>query len=214
MEIHPPHGPAHSIKEFLLQLLTITVGVLIALSLEGVLGWQHHRHLVREAEANLTLEIAENRARLEKGLQQMDKTQGQLGAMLDAVFMLQANRNAKTGDLGLAVAITSLQSSGWNATSVTGAIGYMPYDEVKRYTVIYDLQQHFLTTQQRSIDSLVVLESYGVLLRGDLRKISDAQAAEAARAVGHAMASTKMAQDISRALDAEYGRFLADKKPK
>jgi hypothetical protein len=34
MEIHPPHA-IHSAKDFLLQLLTITIGILIALALEG-----------------------------------------------------------------------------------------------------------------------------------------------------------------------------------
>jgi hypothetical protein len=214
MDIHPPHGPARSIKEFLLQLLTVTVGILIALSLEGMLEWRHHEHLVHGAEANLAMEIRENRASLERGLQQMDKIQAQLANILNAVHTLQADRNAKLKpeDLGLEVSITTLQSSGWSATSVTGAIGYMRYDAVEQYTAIYDLQQEYMTAQQKSVDSLVVLESYGVLLRGDLRKVSDAQAVEAARVVGQAMASTKMTQDIGRALDAEYGRFLEDKK--
>jgi hypothetical protein len=33
VEIHPPHRPIHSVQDFVLQLLTITAGVLIALSL-------------------------------------------------------------------------------------------------------------------------------------------------------------------------------------
>jgi hypothetical protein len=50
MGIHPPEGPIHSIKDFLLALTTITAGVLIALSLEGFIEWNHNRRLVREAE--------------------------------------------------------------------------------------------------------------------------------------------------------------------
>jgi hypothetical protein len=37
VEIHPPHGSIHSFKDFVVQLATITAGVLIALSFEGVL---------------------------------------------------------------------------------------------------------------------------------------------------------------------------------
>ena len=35
MDIHPPH-PIRSWKDFAIQLVTITAGILIALSLEGV----------------------------------------------------------------------------------------------------------------------------------------------------------------------------------
>ena len=47
MEIHSPH-PIHSVKDFLLQLLTITIGILIALTLEGTLERAHHRRLIHE----------------------------------------------------------------------------------------------------------------------------------------------------------------------
>jgi len=60
VDIHPPHGPIRSWKDFLLQLVTITAGVLIALSLEGVREWSHYRTLVREARETLAREIAEN----------------------------------------------------------------------------------------------------------------------------------------------------------
>ena len=58
MEIHAPHGPIHSFKEMAVQIALITLGVLIALSFEGVASWREHRALVREARANLTNEIA------------------------------------------------------------------------------------------------------------------------------------------------------------
>ncbi len=61
MEIHPPHAAARSLKDFFLQLLTITVGVLIALSIEGIVEWRHHRMLVRDAKAMIALEISDNR---------------------------------------------------------------------------------------------------------------------------------------------------------
>src|SRR5262245_25696016 len=64
VEIHPPHAAAHSLKEFLLQLLTITAGVLIALLIEGMVEWNHHRTLVREAKEMIAREIADNKGAL------------------------------------------------------------------------------------------------------------------------------------------------------
>jgi hypothetical protein len=34
MEVHPPHAPLHSWKDFWIHLGTITIGLLIAISLE------------------------------------------------------------------------------------------------------------------------------------------------------------------------------------
>ena len=39
MDIHPSQGPIHSFKDFLFHLLTVIIGILIALSLEGLLDW-------------------------------------------------------------------------------------------------------------------------------------------------------------------------------
>ena len=35
LDVHPPHEKMHGFKDFLLHLLTITIGLLIALGLEG-----------------------------------------------------------------------------------------------------------------------------------------------------------------------------------
>lgn len=54
MEVHPPHSPIHSVKEFMVHLLAITIGLLIALGLEASVEWLHHRSLVREARENMS----------------------------------------------------------------------------------------------------------------------------------------------------------------
>src|SRR5580704_13663222 len=60
LEVHAPHEKIHGFKDFLVHLLTITIGLLIALSLEGCVEWRHHRHLVHVAEAGLHDEIRQN----------------------------------------------------------------------------------------------------------------------------------------------------------
>ena len=35
LDVHPPHEKMHGFKDFLLHLFTITIGLLIALGLEG-----------------------------------------------------------------------------------------------------------------------------------------------------------------------------------
>ncbi len=64
MEIHPPHQPVLTVKEALVHLGIVTIGILIALSLEGLVEWQHHRHLVAEARENIAEEIRDNSGEL------------------------------------------------------------------------------------------------------------------------------------------------------
>ena len=50
LDVHAPHTRMQGFKDFFLHLFTITIGLLIALSLEGCVERQHHRELVAEAE--------------------------------------------------------------------------------------------------------------------------------------------------------------------
>lgn len=40
MDIHPPHRAVTSVRQFLRELVTITAGILIALTLEGLVNWR------------------------------------------------------------------------------------------------------------------------------------------------------------------------------
>jgi hypothetical protein len=154
MEIHPPHA-IHSVKHFALQLLTITVGILIALTLEGIVQWAHHRQFVHEAEANLTTEIRENQAELAKGTQDLNASEQELEELVALVHALQKNRNTPVKDIHFDWTLDELHATSWNTASATGAIAHMDYSQVKRYTRIYDLQQQFMTTQNRAFDAIM-----------------------------------------------------------
>jgi hypothetical protein len=75
IEVHPPHGPVQTWRDFLLHLATITIGLLIALGLEGCVEWMHHRHLVHQAEASLKTEIENNDSAAQKLLASLHKQQ-------------------------------------------------------------------------------------------------------------------------------------------
>ena len=63
LDVHPPHAPTHTWKDFLIHIATICVGLLIAIGLEQSVEAIHHRHerdvLVEEmrleAERNIRL---------------------------------------------------------------------------------------------------------------------------------------------------------------
>jgi hypothetical protein len=44
LDVHPPHAPTHTWRDFLIHIATIVIGLLIAVGLEQTVEWLHHRH--------------------------------------------------------------------------------------------------------------------------------------------------------------------------
>jgi hypothetical protein len=61
LDVHPPHGPTQTWKDFFLHIATITVGLLIAVGLEQTVEFFHHRHQMAEAREALRTEYEKNR---------------------------------------------------------------------------------------------------------------------------------------------------------
>jgi hypothetical protein len=99
-DVHAPHEKMRGFKDFSLHLFTITIGLLIALSLEGCVEWQHHRHLVHEAEAGLRGEIKQNAKLLGGMRQQIRDQQKQLDEDLAALAQMKAHPTATHNHLG------------------------------------------------------------------------------------------------------------------
>ncbi len=57
MEIHGPDKAVHSWKDFGIHIAIVTIGILIALSLEGVRETVHEHRLVRDARDTFRVEL-------------------------------------------------------------------------------------------------------------------------------------------------------------
>src|ERR1700742_2519212 len=94
LDVHPPHAPAHGARDFFLHLTIITIGLLIALSLEGLVEWEHHRHLVHEAEASLRAEIRENAAHIKGSLNDVHTQQKSVAQDIKVLKYIEKNKKA------------------------------------------------------------------------------------------------------------------------
>ena len=56
LDVHPPHTTPHSWRDFFIHIATITVGLLIALSLEQTVLAFHHREQRHQLEHDLRAE--------------------------------------------------------------------------------------------------------------------------------------------------------------
>jgi hypothetical protein len=213
MEIHPPHGGIHSVRDFLVQLSMIVLGILIALSLEGVLQWAHHRSLAREARANLAVEISENHRRTVEWLPRLNTSEQQLQHFLEVIHTLQANRKTPPGDLQLSWAMGVVDETNWNSAINTDAISYMDLSEVQRYTRLYALQHAFTSAQDKAFETVAQVQSAGTLLDKDAKAPTDHELEQAEDSVRLALANTRVIEQLGRALAAEYEKHGGGRQP-
>jgi hypothetical protein len=61
LDVHPPHHPTHTWRDFFIHIATIVVGLLIAIALEQTVEFFHHRHQLERLDQALDQEIFNNR---------------------------------------------------------------------------------------------------------------------------------------------------------
>ena len=114
-----------------MHMLTVVLGILIALSLDGLLEWNHHRQLVREARENITTEIRKNKEDLDQALSELQKRQDDLKHIIDLMHQIESNPGSfKQGATNYSWSNHNLYSTAWKTAVTSGAVNYMKYDEL------------------------------------------------------------------------------------
>ncbi len=152
LDVHAPHERIAGFQDFLLHLLTITVGLLIALSLEGLVEWRHHVHLVEKAQETLHAELVYNAAQFHKALEQVQEQRAIVDTNLHALARIQENpsdKAAQNENLRATLRGIGLRDTAWKTAQATGALGYMPYDEAERYADVYQNHADYIEAEQK-----------------------------------------------------------------
>lgn len=202
MEIHAPHGTVHSARDFFLHIAMITIGVLIALSAEGIREVVHNHNLVSEARENIRHELEENRDELRKMLTALPAAQKQQSANVAAIAGLLRNRRTEVHSLSMSTQLANLRSAAWNTAAATGALGHMSYTEVARFARSYELQQQFVQMQQR------VLDIFARTPVGDPNQASERELEDLKERFQAALVSLQFLEGLGKSAASEYDRAL------
>ena len=178
MDIHPPHA-IHSWKDFGVQLITITAGILIALSLEGVRESIHDRSLVREARENIHREIADNKREVDDEIRQMPDRGKKVDAALRFANDLLKTKHTDVHQVELGLNFPTLRAASWQTADRTGALAHMAYAEVQRYAELYAFQEFLTAQHRRALDALS--STIGILTASEDGDPTKASAADIAR---------------------------------
>jgi hypothetical protein len=137
MEVHPPHHPLHTWRDFFVHIGTITVGLLIAIGLEQTVeAIHHHRELVELRESL--------RHDAEKGIVDSQRAETTLTAEAQwlETRLAQVHEAIDRHKPLPAIGPPAISSSSfdqpadpaWNAAKTSGLLSLMPQDEVKAFS--------------------------------------------------------------------------------
>ena len=148
MEIsEQPRAARRSTGEWLFQLTTITLGVLIALSFDTVLSGTP-THARQRGASDIALEIADNRRDLEGHLAAFPERRARIDSMLKLLAELEAGIEPTVHEADLGMGMPSLSNAAWQTAERTGASALMEYVEVQRLADTTRCNRWFRTTSR------------------------------------------------------------------
>jgi len=211
LDVHPVHEKIHSWRDFLLHLLTITIGLFIALSLEGLVEWHHHRQLVHEAEMSLHAEIRSNAAGLSGAVADIEKQHQKLAADVTTLKQLiNTGKLPKDSNLEITFNVRGFENLSWKTAQSTNALSYMSYETAKQYAQIYELQDQFeIAEHQAARDAIVSLGPF--MNMGKEEGPSRAEAPAMKEHIEILQAQLLLLNSLVTKLDEQYKKFLAAK---
>ena len=83
LDVHAPHEPIHTWKGFVIHIATITIGLLIAIGLEQLVEYFHHRHQAAAIVGKLKAESYENIATVRSDIKHCDETLAAIKPIVD-----------------------------------------------------------------------------------------------------------------------------------
>lgn len=161
MDIHPPMGRVESLKEFLTHILIVTIGILIALGLEGIREtWRDHV-AVTEARESFLAELRVDQKQLAQDQEGVRQTNVQLDQILAAMPQLTKS------PAELEKRITALQpgfyffrTTAWEAALSGGTVAHMSRNELDRFVDAYLGVKDYQEASHNTIPVWVEVETY------------------------------------------------------
>jgi hypothetical protein len=210
IEVHPPNEPVHGWRDFLLHLATITIGLLIALSLEGCVEWWHHRNLVHEAEASMQIEIDSNARQLQGALDDVRKEQDFLKKDIAVMKKIIANPKVPNNeDMRVDFRIRTFADVSWKTAESTGALSYMPYERAQEYADIYSAQNEIREAEHQAVrDTVLSIAPFLNSKKGEVNPGGE-EAVKIVDRLQVLQGQLLFLENLIKGLDGEYKKFLA-----
>jgi hypothetical protein len=178
MEIHAPEGPVHNWREFAVHIAIVTVGILIALSLEGIRESIHNRHLVQEARENFSRELEINSDHMNQEAPAVKHANKELKLLVaDLPALAQHPGDLKKRIDAIHNPFYFFHLGSWQSALSTGALGHMNTDEVSLYAIAEEATRVYSNLQSDTMraenNAIAYVESHPDPSPAELREASE-----------------------------------------
>jgi hypothetical protein len=146
LDVHPPHAPTHTWRDFFIHVATICVGLLIAVGLEQTVEYTHHQREVAKTRRELRRERELNQQRFQLLEENLDSLAHTLREQSDLLAWLRHHPHAGPGQWPVHPHNVSFPGpyysvSAWQTAKSSGVLAYMPAREVKTNDELYTILQ-------------------------------------------------------------------------
>ena len=209
IDVHSPHEPVQGWRDILLHLLIITIGLFIALSLEGLVEWHHHRSLVHEAELSLHGEIVGNAKGVDRLAADIRKQQDTLrhdDLVLDEI--IRTGKPPAHDQMSIEFHLTGFDDVSWKTAQQTGALAYMKYSAAQEYSSIYSTQDEVSAAAHVAVRDAILSLAPFMDPKQDKGAPNAATAAVVHDHIDVLQGQLLLLQSFVQGLDGEYKNFL------
>jgi hypothetical protein len=209
IDVHAPHNAVHGWRDFFIHIITITIGLLIALGLEGCVEWMHHRHLVHEAEQSLHAEIHDNSAEITNAVADLHQRQAELKNDVTVLkYLIKNKKMPEHASMSIGFHISTLDDVSWKTAQSTGALSYMPYAQAQDYSDIYSTQNElYASEQQAARDAIISLAPFMDENKDDPDP-TPAEATEMKQKIEVLQGQLMLVENLMLSLDKSYKKYL------
>jgi hypothetical protein len=160
LDVHPPHTPTHTWKDFFLHIATITVGLLIAVGLEQTVEAIHHHHQREYLEQQMHVESVNNLALVKPQLAFEQQMVAYLNGCIQALNQASRHGDSLVVTLPVNHVQLPLDANGmlispsrgtWTVAKAAGTISLLPPETAKVYARL-DLAEEFEQQAERDAD--------------------------------------------------------------
>jgi hypothetical protein len=161
MELHAPGGPVRSVKDFLVHIGVVTVGILIALGLEQLVEAHHRAQLAETAVAGFRKELAYDEEQVNDVLGRSPDLQAKVEA---AIVLLSTEPPPGIAASQLdypGISLDIVSTANWDTAIATQALTELPFEAVTRYAQAYGTLRLFAETERQSLGIWQDLHRFG-----------------------------------------------------
>jgi hypothetical protein len=160
MDIHPPEHPIRSVRDFLLQMFTITCGILIALGLDSLVLHRREANLARETRQDFSAEIADNLSKLRSVRALADGNDAWIQTAIAWYDARLKHKSAKEPDANITRTFPALRNAAWETALATQAIRLLSFPEAKALATAYNHQVTLTEIIGRARDQWIALSGF------------------------------------------------------